>query len=135
MSNTHQDALPQHIPGHDARHGSADHSKVAPGEIAIGVIIGRASEYFDFFVFGIASVLVFPAVFGIAIPLANLAGASGDPAHGSRFLLGGAASGIAGGLLFAAVVAYANASSSAQLAAASAGAPSAMPRIDERSAD
>jgi len=39
------------------------HSKVAPGEIAIGVIIGRASEYFDFFVYGIASVLVFPAVF------------------------------------------------------------------------
>ena len=34
-----------------------------PGEIAIGVIIGRASEYFDFFVYGIASVLVFPAVF------------------------------------------------------------------------
>jgi len=63
MSNTHQDALPQHIPGHDARHGSTDHSNVAPGEIAIGVIIGRASEYFDFFVYGIASVLVFPAVF------------------------------------------------------------------------
>ncbi len=40
-----------------------DHSKVAPGEIAIGVVIGRASEYFDFFVFGIASVLVFPAAF------------------------------------------------------------------------
>jgi MFS family permease len=36
---------------------------VAPGEIAIGVIIGRASEYFDFFVYGIASVLVFPAIF------------------------------------------------------------------------
>jgi MFS family permease len=63
MSNTQQDALPQHIPGHDARHGSADHSRVAPGEIAIGVIIGRASEFFDFFVFGIASVLVFPEVF------------------------------------------------------------------------
>ena len=29
----------------------------------MGVVIGRASEYFDFFVFGIASVLVFPAVF------------------------------------------------------------------------
>src|SRR5258708_11597626 len=63
MSNIHQDALPQHIPGHDARHGSADHSKVAPGDIAIGVIIGRASEYFDYFVYGIASVLVFPSVF------------------------------------------------------------------------
>jgi MFS family permease len=48
---------------HDARQLTADHSKVAPGEIAIGVVIGRASEYFDFFVYGIASVLVFPAVF------------------------------------------------------------------------
>jgi len=36
---------------------------VAPGEIAIGVIIGRASEYFDFFVYAIASVLIFPSVF------------------------------------------------------------------------
>ncbi len=39
-----------------------DH-KVAPSEIAMGVVIGRASEYFDFFVFGIACVLVFPKVF------------------------------------------------------------------------
>ncbi|CAN5470418.1 MFS transporter [soil metagenome] len=31
--------------------------------MVIGVIIGRASENFDFFVFGIASVLVFPSVF------------------------------------------------------------------------
>lgn len=46
----------------DARAISAGH-KVAPGEIAIGVVIGRASEYFDFFVYGIASVLVFPKVF------------------------------------------------------------------------
>ena len=37
--------------------------RIAPGEIAIGVVIGRASEYFDFFVYAIASVLVFPAVF------------------------------------------------------------------------
>ncbi|MFN3439930.1 MAG: MFS transporter [Acidovorax sp.] len=35
---------------------------VTPGEIAVGVIIGRSSEYFDFFVFGIASVLVFPSL-------------------------------------------------------------------------
>jgi MFS family permease len=47
----------------DARLVTTSHSKVAPGEIAIGVIIGRASEYFDFFVFGIACVLVFPTVF------------------------------------------------------------------------
>jgi MFS family permease len=40
-----------------------DATSVAPGDIAVGVVIGRASEYFDFFVFGIASVLVFPAVF------------------------------------------------------------------------
>jgi MFS family permease len=63
MSNTHPPALHQHIPGNDARHGSTDHSDVHPGEIAIGVIIGRASEFFDFFVYGIASVLVFPSVF------------------------------------------------------------------------
>jgi len=36
---------------------------VAPGDIAIGVVIGRVSEYFDYFVYGIASVLVFPMVF------------------------------------------------------------------------
>lgn len=46
---------------HETQH--SDHSRIAPGEIAIGVIIGRASEFFDFFVYGIASVLVFPAVF------------------------------------------------------------------------
>ena len=47
----------------DARAVSADPSEVAPGDIAIGVIIGRTSEYFDYFVYGIASVLVFPAIF------------------------------------------------------------------------
>ena len=44
-------------------HGTKADADVAPGEIAVGVVIGRASEYFDFFVFGIASALVFPAVF------------------------------------------------------------------------
>ncbi len=34
--------------------------KVSPGSIALGVIIGRMSEFFDFFVYGLASVLVFP---------------------------------------------------------------------------
>ncbi|MGH8494098.1 MAG: MFS transporter [Moraxellaceae bacterium] len=53
------------LPGTHQSHYSADTpaSEVAPGEIAVGVVIGRASEYFDFFVYGIASVLVFPAVF------------------------------------------------------------------------
>ena len=44
----------------DARGINATHGEVAPGEIAIGVIIGRTSEFFDFFVYAIASVLVFP---------------------------------------------------------------------------
>ena len=39
------------------------HARVSPGEIAIGVIIGRTSEFFDFFVYAIASVLVFPKFF------------------------------------------------------------------------
>src|SRR5579859_226692 len=39
------------------------HARLAPGEIAVGVIVGRTAEYFDFFVFGIACVLVFPSVF------------------------------------------------------------------------
>lgn len=38
------------------------HEEVSSGDIAVGVIIGRSSEYFDFFVFGIACVLVFPAL-------------------------------------------------------------------------
>lgn len=37
------------------------HEEASPGDIAVGVIIGRSSEYFDFFVFGLACVLVFPS--------------------------------------------------------------------------
>ncbi|MEP9378503.1 MFS transporter [Aquabacter sp. CN5-332] len=44
----------------DARQIHGDHSSVNPGEIAIGVVIGRTSEFFDFFVYAIASVIVFP---------------------------------------------------------------------------
>lgn len=41
-----------------------------PGEIAVGVVIGRASEFFDFFVYAIASVVVFPKlVFPFVDPL------------------------------------------------------------------
>nr|WP_175581229.1 MFS transporter [Thalassospira sp. HF15] len=43
----------------DARHHNADATN-DPGQIALGVIIGRTSEFFDFFVYCIASVLVFP---------------------------------------------------------------------------
>lgn len=58
-STLHSDGF-QVKPGH-GQHGSQ--SNLDPSEIAVGVVIGRASEYFDFFVYAIASVLVFPAVF------------------------------------------------------------------------
>jgi len=46
------------------------HDAIKPGEIAIGVIIGRTSEFFDFFVYALAAVLVFPAfVFPFVDPL------------------------------------------------------------------
>ncbi len=49
--------------GNDARNINArDDDHISPGEIAVGVVIGRASEYFDFFVYAIASVLVFPSL-------------------------------------------------------------------------
>ncbi|MCA8879039.1 MAG: MFS transporter [Rhodobacteraceae bacterium] len=56
--------------GHrEAAYLDADHP-ISPGEIAIGVILGRTSEFFDYFVFAIAAVLVFPAlVFPFADPL------------------------------------------------------------------
>jgi MFS family permease len=70
MSNPIHDATnpPGQSFGRDVRRISTDHSKIAPGEIAIGVVIGRASENFDFFVYGIASVLVFPTVFFPFVP-------------------------------------------------------------------
>jgi MFS family permease len=46
----------------DARLVNARTDHVRPGDIAIGVIIGRTSEFFDFFVYALASVLVFPAL-------------------------------------------------------------------------
>lgn len=56
-------AAPITAPHSGARNINSRDTKIAPGEIAVGVVIGRASEYFDFFVYAIASVLVFPAVF------------------------------------------------------------------------
>ncbi len=46
----------------DARLINAREHRIKPGEIAVGVVIGRTSEFFDFFVYAIASVLVFPSV-------------------------------------------------------------------------
>jgi len=46
----------------DARLVNAREHRIRPGEIAIGVVVGRTSEFFDFFVYALASVLVFPAL-------------------------------------------------------------------------
>jgi MFS family permease len=56
-------AAPITAPHSGARNINSRDTAIAPGDIAVGVVIGRASEYFDFFVYAIASVLVFPAVF------------------------------------------------------------------------
>ncbi len=67
MNTTHDGSIPADIPQHDnaddARRLNTDNAPISPGEIAVGVVIGRASEYFDFFVYAIASVLVFPSLF------------------------------------------------------------------------
>jgi len=47
----------------DARLVNTHHEDVDPNDIAIGVVIGRTSEFFDFFVYAIASVIVFPRLF------------------------------------------------------------------------
>ncbi|WP_297801802.1 MFS transporter [uncultured Brevundimonas sp.] len=54
----------------DASQINARHGKIDASEIAVGVIIGRTSEFFDFFVYAIASVVVFPQlIFPYAGPL------------------------------------------------------------------
>lgn len=71
MATTYQAGLSAHSVTHgehdslsrQSGHINAQGGKIEPDEIAIGVILGRTSEYFDFFVYAIASVLVFPAVF------------------------------------------------------------------------
>ncbi len=48
----------------------ADDHQASPVEIAVGVVIGRSAEFFDFFVYAIASVLVFPRImFPFAAPV------------------------------------------------------------------
>ncbi len=56
---------PDAVPGQPGQHGDM---VVRPGEIAVGVIIGRIGEFFDFFVYGIASALVFPGLFFPFVP-------------------------------------------------------------------
>src|SRR5262245_4856428 len=48
------------VAGPDAGRIDTHHEHGRPAEIAIGVVIGRTSEFFDFFVYAIASVIVFP---------------------------------------------------------------------------
>lgn len=106
----------------DAPEAHAGHGHVSPGDIAIGVIIGRTSEFFDFFVYAIASVLVFPqfffpfadpltgtlwsfAIFALAFvarPVGSIAFMAVDRAYGrgakltvALFLLGGSTAAIA----------------------------------------
>ncbi|HEV2595404.1 MAG TPA: MFS transporter [Sphingomicrobium sp.] len=106
----------------DARIINARDHRVHPGEIAIGVIVGRTSEFFDFFVYALASVLVFPklifptvdaltgtlysfAIFSLAFvarPLGTLLFMWVDREHGkgvkltiALFLLGGSTMAIA----------------------------------------
>lgn len=62
MTTDHEEPTPS-VAKHYDGYVAEGHSKVAPSEIAVGVVIGRTSENFDFFVFGIASALVFPSVF------------------------------------------------------------------------
>jgi len=106
------------IPPESEAHGHA----IAPGEIAIGVVIGRTSEFFDFFVYAIASILVFPklvfpyvdpltgtlysfAIFALAFvarPVGTMIFTAVDRAYGrgtkltiALFLLGGSTAAIA----------------------------------------
>jgi MFS family permease len=56
----------------DARRLHDHHGELKPAEIAVGVIVGRTSEFFDFFVYAIASVIVFPKlVFPFVDPLSG----------------------------------------------------------------
>ncbi|ESZ86383.1 MAG: arabinose ABC transporter permease [Blastomonas sp. CACIA14H2] len=116
------DTVPTTEAERDARAVNDDGHSVGPGEIAIGVVIGRTSEFFDFFVYAIASVLVFPklvfpyldplegtlwsfAIFALAFvarPAGTLIFTAVDRAYGrgakltiALFLLGGSTAAIA----------------------------------------
>jgi MFS family permease len=56
-------AAPITAPDSGARNINARDAHVSPGDIAVGVVIGRAAEYFEFFTYAIASAIVFPSIF------------------------------------------------------------------------
>jgi MFS family permease len=60
MTSSEYEAHARQSSGGPERAGPDHGHGVTPGDIAVGVIIGRTSEFFDFFVYAIASVLVFP---------------------------------------------------------------------------
>lgn len=55
-------AAPITSPQSGARNINARDAHVSPGDIAVGVVVGRSAEYFEFFVYAIASALVFPSI-------------------------------------------------------------------------
>ena len=59
MTVARTNALPTDS-AHDAAPSDAHAGEMKPAEMAVGVVIGRTSESFDFLVYAIASVLVFP---------------------------------------------------------------------------
>lgn len=62
--------LPASGTGRKTPHSAGGEHPISPGEIAIGVILARTSEFFDYFVYAIAAVLVFPQlVFPYVPPL------------------------------------------------------------------
>ena len=60
MSPGHPTGAPSSALERDARRLHDHHGQLKPAEIAVGVVVGRTSEFFDFFVYAIASVIVFP---------------------------------------------------------------------------
>jgi len=121
MSAPHSGSPPSSLE-RDARRIHDHHGEVKPGEIAIGVVVGRTSEFFDFFVYAIASVVVFPklifpyvdaltgtlysfAIFALAFiarPLGTIIFTAVDRAYGrgaklttALFLLGGSTMSVA----------------------------------------
>lgn len=63
MSTSYAHPAHQSTTAAPAENSPAHAPDVTPGDISIGVVIGRISEFFDFFVFGLGCVLVFPRVF------------------------------------------------------------------------
>jgi MFS family permease len=61
MSTSH--TATSHPTHGDVHPGTPDAGHVTPGDLAVGVIVGRISQSFDVFVFGLGCVLAFPKAF------------------------------------------------------------------------